>query len=196
MKKRIVIIVVIFSALSIIGLMVIPKMIENDTVSDMNAYSDFGLDLLYKLQEDEWDDYNMLSGFGMDTIYDKSLPPAFDDDEFFDIHEYSEDHQVVFYDITSYPRIIGDYGYVTKIETTDPSHHLFGLSVGDEFNQTLVEEVLSEYHYKYEDTIINPSVDSYEFSRSKVTIKIYVIDDVISRIQVRIRVRNVPGVVF
>lgn len=196
MKKRILIIVVIAVALSIIGLMVIPKMIENDTVSDMNTYSDFGLDLLYQLSDEDWDQYNVLSGFGMDTIYDKELPPAFDEDEFFDIHEYSEDHPVVFYDITSYPRIIGDYGYVTKIETTDPSHHLFGLSVGDEFNETLVEEILSEYHYTYEDAIFNPSVDSYEFSRSKVTIKIYVIDDLISRIQVRIKVRSVPGIVF
>lgn len=197
MKKRILIIVVIAVALSIIGLMVIPKMIEKDTVKDLNSNSEFGLDLLYQLTDEDWDQYNVLSGFGMDTIYDKELPPPFEnDDDFFDIHEYSIANPTTMYDITSYPTMISDYGYVTKIETTDPSHHLFGISVGDEFNETYVEEILSEYHYTYEDTIFNPSVDSYEYSRSKVSIRIYVIDDLISRIQVRIKVRSIPGIVF
>ena len=196
MKKKIVMIIVIFTILSIIGIIVIPKMIEKDTVKDLNSHSEFGLDLLYKLSDDEWDQYNVLAGFGMDTIYDKELPPAFDEDDFFDIHEYSITNPVTMYDITSYPSIIGDYGYVTKIETTDPNHHLFGLSVGDQVSETFLEEHLGEYHYRLEDIIINPNVDSYQFTRSKVTIKIYVIDDLISRIQVRIKVRSIPGIVF
>jgi len=196
MRKKIIIIIVMLTLLIIIGIIVIPKMIEKDTVKDLNSHSEFGLDFLYKLSDDEWDQYNVLSGFGMDTIYDKELPPAFDENDFFDIHEYSITNTVTMYDITSYPSIIGDYGYVTKIETTDPNYHLFGLSVGDQVSETLLEEQLGEYHYRLEDIIINPNVDSYEFTRSKVTIKIYVIDDLISRIQVRIKVRSIPGIVF
>ncbi|AUD63743.1 hypothetical protein BK010_09120 [Tenericutes bacterium MO-XQ] len=196
MKKRILIIVIITAALSIAGLMIIPKMIEKDTVNDINRYSEFGIELLYQLSDEDWDNYNVSPGFGMDIIYDKALPRPFEGDSFFDIHEYSETNPVVFYDITSYPNIIGDYGYVTRIETTDPDHHLFGLKVNDQVSEDEISEALNEYHYGLDEVYDHGDLVIYEYKRSKVTIDIYTENDVITRFRIRIKVRSIPGIVF
>jgi hypothetical protein len=196
MKKKLILIIVLVTILSIIGIIVIPKMIEKDTVKDLNSNSEFGLDLLYKLSDEDWDQYNVLSGFGMDIIYDKELPPAFDDDDFFDIHEYSKTNPATMYDITSYPNIIGDYGYVTKIETTDPNYHLFNLSVGEDIDGDLISETLENYHYTLDESYQHDDIEILVYKRSKVLITIYTDYDVITRIQIRIKVRSIPGIVF
>lgn len=197
MKKRIFIVLMIVVALSIVGLMVIPKMIEKDTVNDLNTYSEFGIDLLYQLSDEDWDDYNVLAGFGMDIIYDIELPPPFmEDEEYFNIHEYSETNPVTMYDITSYPNMIGDYGYVTRIETTDPDYHLFGMRVNDHISEQELSEVLNEYHYDLDETFVNGDFIIYKYARSKVTINVYTENDVITRFRVSIKVRSIPGIVF
>jgi hypothetical protein len=197
MKKRLLVIGMISVALAIVGLMVIPKMIEKDTVNDLNTYSEFGIDLLYQLSDEDWDQYNVLAGFGMDIIYDIELPPPFmEDEEFFNIHEYSETNPATMYDITSYPNIIGDYGYVTRIETTDPNYHLFGMRVHDQMLEEELSEILKEYHYDLDETFIHGDSVTYKYTRSKVTISIYTTDDVITRFRINIKVRSIPGIVF
>ena len=196
MKKRIWMIVVLVTILSIVGLMVIPKMIEKDTVNDFNEFSEFGIDLLYQLKDEDWDHYHVLSGFGMDTIYDNELPEPFIEDDFFDIHAYSENNPATFYDITSYPSMIGNYGYVTRIETTDPNNHLFGISVNDQVSEEELSEILNTYHYDLSEIYLNGDLKIYEFKRSKVTLNIYTEDDVITRFRIKIKVRSIPGIVF
>jgi hypothetical protein len=100
------------------------------------------------------------------------------------------------YDITSYPNIIGDYGYVTKIETTDPNYQLFNLSVGEDIDGDLISETLENYHYTLDESYQHDDIEILVYKRSKVLITIYTDYDVITRIQIRIKVRSIPGIVF
>lgn len=192
MKKKVLVIVGSIILL-IFGSSMILKLIEKDMIKDLNSKSSFGIDILYQLEDDEWDNYNVLEGFGIDSIYGQDLPPSDGD---FDIHDYMQDHPATTYHITSYPTIISDYGYVTALDTTDSNNHVFNLSVGDSVDESMMTSIFKDYHYRLTKHYDHQDIDIYEYKRSKATITIYVEDEMISYIRIRIKVRIIPGIVF
>lgn len=182
--------------LSIILYFVIRTILVDTTIQTLNEHSHFSLPVLYQYTTDDIDDYNVVEGFGMDVIYDINYPPPFAEDQEFDFVEYSYSNPFSYYDITSYPSLIGSNRYVTGIETSDPDHHIFGLYIGDTVSSEDIENTFKDYHYSLDLKNDTSNGTLYVFTKSKVTIKLHVEQNIVSRIIVRIHVTSIPGIVF
>jgi hypothetical protein len=111
-------------------------------VEDINANSNFEIDLLTPAKEADFDGFVIIPGHGITGYYNKKYG------------DIMEDYDAVYacyvqYDVTSYPDVVLGEQYVTGIFVTDPDIHVYGYSVGDsreEFSDFLEEKGFDEFY--------------------------------------------------
>lgn len=163
--------------------------IDTSAIEEINLHSSFEYDISTEVTDSIKSDFIIYDEllFGGYIMIDSEIDTSAED---FNIMDYLENEPTTYYTVTAYPDEIDRGEYITTIVTRDPTNNIYDLSVGDSYTLETLNDYIESIGY----TQFNNMEDTFE--KNQIVIKVELVDDIIIKISVRVKVTNITGIQY